>query len=64
MTKLQNTIFQTADTYITHLCNLLDIKVKVIAHDAKTFLIELSNGNLIEACSFQDACNQLECLVN
>ena len=67
MSKLQNTILQTADTYIINLCNLLgikDLEIKAIKHDAKTFLIELSNGNLIEACSFQDAINQIECLVN
>ena len=67
MTKLQNAILQTADTYIIELCNLLgieDIEIKAIKHNVKTFLIELSNGNLIEARSFQDACNQIECLIN
>ena len=64
MTKLQHTTLTTSKKCITNLCDLLDIRIKAIEHDAKTFLIELSNGNLIEACGFQDACNQLECLVN
>jgi len=64
MSKLQHTILTTSKKYIINLCNLLDIRIKAIEHDAKTFLIELSNGNLIEACGFQDAINQLECLVN
>ena len=61
MTKLQHTILTSAKKYIIELCNSLKIKINAIEYDAKTFLIELSNGNLIEACSFQDACNQLEC---
>lgn len=64
MSNLQNTILTTSKKYIINLCNLLDIRIKAIEHDAKTFLIELSNGNLIEACSFQDAINQIECLAN
>ena len=64
MSTLQHTILTTSKKYIINLCNLLDIQITAIEHDAKTFLIELSNGNLIEAYSFQDAINQLECLVN
>lgn len=64
MSKLQHTILTTSKKYIINLCNLLDIRIKAIEHDAKTFLIELSNGNLIVAYSFQDAVNQIECLVN
>ncbi len=64
MSSLHNTILTTSKKYIINLCNLLNIQIKEIEHDAKTFLIELSNGNLIEACSFQDAINQIECLVN
>lgn len=64
MSNLQNTILTTSKKYIINLCNLLDIQIKAIEHDTKTFLVELSNGNLIEACSFQDAINQIECLVN
>ena len=64
MSKLQHTILTSAEKYIIELCNSLKIKINAIVYDAKTFLIELSNGNFIEACSFHDAINQLECLVN
>ena len=65
MSKLQHTILTDANKYIIDLlCDLLNTKVNTILYGTKTFLIELSNGNLIDACSFQDAINQIECLVN
>ena len=56
MSKLQ---FKT----IQHLIHLTGNNLKDIAID-KTILLELADGNLIEACGFQDAINQIECLVN
>ena len=64
MTKLQHTTLTTSKKCIINLCDLLNIQIKAMVYDVNTFLIELSNGDLIEACGFQDACNQLECLVN
>ena len=64
MSSLQHAILINANKYIINLCNLINIQVNTIVYDARTFLIELSSGNLIEACSFQDAINQIECLVN
>jgi hypothetical protein len=65
MSKLQHTILTNANKYIIDaLCDLLNTKVKAVVYGTKTFFIELSNGNFIEACSFYDAINQLECLVN
>lgn len=64
MSTLQHTILTNAQKYIEQLCKLLNMEKPTIVYDTEKFLIELSNGNLIEACGFHDAINQLECLVN
>ena len=48
---------------LQHLIHLTGNQLKDFVIE-KTILLELTNGTLIEACGFQDAINQIECLVN